>query len=374
MGLKDSQISMYEHSEIKVRLLKLYLEQYLNVLYLSPFVDIVYVYDLFCGEGIYDNGGEGSPIIILNTVKKVHCLNQSSKENIGRIHSHFNDLNPDKIEKLKTIVEEKKLSCPEIGSITFSSKDYRELVPLIAKKTLKFTKQKGFIFIDPYGYKDIRVSDIQSLLLSKKTEVLLFLPTQFMFRFEKKGTPESLKDFIEELVPIAEWPQSTTGVDFIENLTDAFRRTLGNEYFVDSFIISRDKNQFFCLFFFTSHIYGFDRMLNSKWKLDEEEGRGWSLGSENSLFGQMEKRANTSKFEKKLIEFLSSERGNGEIYEFTLHNGHLPTHAKDILTILQDSNKLITRSLDGSEVRRSSFYLNYTHYRDNPNKIMLKLK
>jgi three-Cys-motif partner protein len=374
MALKDSQISLYEHSEIKIRLLKLYLEQYLNVLYLSPYVDIVYVYDLFCGEGVYENGGEGSPLIILNSVKTVYCSDHTSKNSIGRIHSHFNDINPDKIVKLKSIINERKLTCPEIGSTTFSSKDYKELVPLIVKKTLTFRKQKAFIFIGPYGYKDIKVSDIQALLISQKTEVLLFLPTQFMFRFEKKGTPESLKDFIEELVPTEQWPQSNTGVDFIENLTDAFRNKLGNKYFVDSFIISRDKNQFFCLFFFTSHIYGFDRMLNSKWKLDEEEGRGWSLGAENSLFSQGGRRPNTGKFEKRLVEFLSKERGNGEIYEFTLHNGHLTTHAKDILMMLQDTNKLTTRCLDGSVARKSSFYLNYTSYRDCPNRILLKIK
>lgn len=374
MALKDSQISMFEHSEIKVKLLRLYLEQYLNVLYLSPYFDVVFVYDLFCGEGIYENGGEGSPLTILNTVKTIYFSNKDTEKRIGRIHSHFNDIEPRKIEKLQKNIFEKQLTCPEIGNITFSSEDYRDLVPKIVKRTNCFKNQKGFIFIDPYGYKDIKVADIQSLLSSKKTEVLLFLPTQFMFRFEKKGTPESLKDFIEELVPIEQWPKSSTGVDFIENLTDAFRKSLGNDYFVDSFIISRDKNQFFCLFFFTSHIYGFDRMLNSKWRLDEEEGRGWSLGSNNSLFSQVGKRPNTYKFNKRLVEFLSSERGNGEIYEFTLHNGHLPAHTNEILRELQDSNKLIARDLDGSIARKYSFYLNYTFYKNSPNKTIFKMK
>jgi three-Cys-motif partner protein len=373
MALKESQTSMYEHSEVKIKLLKLYIEQYLNVLYQSPYFDEVFVYDLFCGEGIYENGGEGSPLIILGAIKNIYC---SQKDSVikGKIHSHFNDINQEKIEKLQTIIRNKNLTCPELGSITFSSKDYIEIIPKLVKRTQSFKKQKGFIFIDPYGYKNIKVSDIENLLSSKKTEVLLFLPTQFMFRFERKGTPESLKEFIEELVPNDQWPQSNTGVDFIEKLTEAFRTRLGTEYFIDSFIITRDKNQFFCLFFFTSHIYGFDRMLHSKWKLDEEEGRGWSMGSENTLFDQIEKRPNTHKFEKKLLEFLSVERGNGDIYEFTLHNGHLPAHANDILSKMQNSNKLVTRDIDGSTSRKSSFYLNYTNYRDKPNRVLLKVR
>ena len=48
---------MYEHSEVKVRLLKLYLERYLNILTHSPFFTDIYVYDLFCGEGMYEEGG-----------------------------------------------------------------------------------------------------------------------------------------------------------------------------------------------------------------------------------------------------------------------------------------------------------------------------
>ncbi len=53
--MKESQLLPYEHSEIKVRLLKLYLDRYIHILALARGVDDVHVYDLFCGEGIYDN-------------------------------------------------------------------------------------------------------------------------------------------------------------------------------------------------------------------------------------------------------------------------------------------------------------------------------
>ncbi|MDP4129232.1 MAG: hypothetical protein Q8939_03645, partial [Bacteroidota bacterium] len=38
-------------------------------------------------------------------------------------------------------------------------------------------KEKAFVFIDPYGYKHIKASDIQNLLKTRIAEVLLFLPT-----------------------------------------------------------------------------------------------------------------------------------------------------------------------------------------------------
>jgi three-Cys-motif partner protein len=371
--MKESQQTMMQHSEVKIRLLKLYLERYLNVLSVSQFFGDIYLYDLFCGEGIYENNGKGSPIVILETIKNTYFANKAKGAKTDKFICHFNDIESWKIQKLKTEVSNRKLHYSEIGEVNYSEDDYREKLSEVASKINGFKKEKAFVFIDPYGYKEIKVSDIKSLLKSGKSEVLLFLPTQFMFRFEKQGTPECLVDFISELMPVEQWPASETGIDFIENLTEAFRKTLG-EHFVDSFIITRDKNQFFCLFFFTSHIYGFDRMLDAKWTIDEEEGRGWQYESENTLFNQTEKKANTYKFERKLIDFLKTEKTNSQLYQFTLHNGHLPSHTNEILIKLQDEGKLTALKNDGTKARKSSFYINYKDYKNEPSKIKLKIK
>jgi len=372
--MKESQQIMMQHSEVKIRLLKLYLERYLNVLTQSKYVGDIHLYDLFCGEGIYDDEGKGSPIVILETIKNIFYANKSSGNKTDKFNCLFNDIEKWKVEKLQKEIANRKLHYSEIGKLNFSQKDYKTLLPEVANEINRLKKQKAFVFIDPYGYKDIKVGNIKSLLQSNKSEVLLFLPTQFMFRFETKGTPECLVDFISELMPIEQWPTSNTGINFIENLTEAFRISLGKDYFVDSFIITRDKNQFFCLFFFTSHIYGFDRMLDAKWKIDEEEGRGWQYQIENSLFNQIEKKANTYKFEQKLLEFLRTERSNGELYEFRVQNGHLSNHTNEILMKLQNESKLISLNADGSPARKSSFYLSYRDFRNQPNKIKIKLK
>jgi len=371
--LKDSQINMYDHSEIKVRLLSLYLERYLNILNQSPYTSNVNVYDLFCSEGIYDNGGKGSPICILEIIKGIYEENIKTGKT-GKFNCLFNDNDVDKITKLKESITRLELHSPAMGSLDYCEKEYKDVLNDVLNEIKGFQSKKGFIFIDPYGYKDIQVKDIKELLKSKKTEVLLFLPTQFMFRFEKNGTPQCLKDFIAELLPEEEWPKSSTGLGFIDTLKDAFRKSIGNEYFVDSFIITRDKNQFFCLFFFTSHIYGFDRMLDAKWKIDEEEGRGWNYEND-SLFSQVEKTPNTMKFERNLAEFLrTGDRTNSEIYVFTLHNGHLPKHATQVLTKFQTDNKLVATTKNGAIARKGSFYINYKDYKSDPDKIKVKLR
>lgn len=372
--LKDSQIKMHQHSEVKVRLLKLYLEKYLGILTHSKYFNQIYVYDLFCGEGLYEDGGKGSPVIILETIKVIHGLSKLASKKTGHFICQFNDYDRSKVDKLQAIISSKNLFKDEMGRLKCTAEDYQILLPKIVTELNSIQKDKAFIFIDPYGYKDISVAHILSLLQNKKTEVLLFLPTQFMFRFESKGTPESLKSFINELLPTDKWPKSETGVEFIENLRDAFRKAVGIQFFVDSFIITRDKNQFFSLFFFTSHIYGFDRMLESKWAIDKEEGRGWHY-EEASLFNAQPKKPNTLKFERNLIDFLrSGDRTNGEVYEFTIRNGHLVSHANEILTKIQSDGHLSVIPRHGEKVRNGSFHIRYQEYRDDFDRIRITMK
>lgn len=76
--MKESQTTMFEHSEVKVKLLNRYIQKYLNILSRAQGFEKVQLFDLFCGEGIYQNGGEGSPIIFMKAIKDVYFLHQSS--------------------------------------------------------------------------------------------------------------------------------------------------------------------------------------------------------------------------------------------------------------------------------------------------------
>src|SRR5450631_900733 len=107
MHKKDVKTNLLDHSEIKVRLLGLYLKRYLATISNTPYNEKIRVYDLFCGEGVYQNGGEGSPLVILREIK---ALKESGviKGGMPPIDCQFNDLDPKKIEKVKTAVREKK--------------------------------------------------------------------------------------------------------------------------------------------------------------------------------------------------------------------------------------------------------------------------
>lgn len=124
-----------------------------------------------------------------------------------KIDCQFNDLDKNKVDKVEEIVKEKSLYYPDFGEISYTRHDYQdEIKKLIKAPKLKNTK--NFIFIDPYGYKHIRAGDIKNLLSKGNAEILLFLPTQFMYRFDANGTPEALIDFIDELTEYKNWKET----------------------------------------------------------------------------------------------------------------------------------------------------------------------
>lgn len=362
---KDPKKHLLEHSEVKIKLLRKYLEKYLNIIVNDGYTKSIYLFDLFCGEGIYENGGEGSPLVMLSVVKNLYYSKKAQNKKLCNIELFFNDHDGQKIDKLKKIIDGGKLFVNEIGAIRYGKLTYVEILPKVLKFIKNLKSRKSFIFIDPYGYRDIRASQIKELLESKNSEVLLFLPTQFMYRFDEKGTPQALMEIIEELVDYKHWLPSTSVFNYINQLTNAFRNYLGKDYFVDSFTIQKDPNTVFCLFFFSVHIRGFEKMLETKWELDEEEGRGFSFERTGNLF-------DTEKilgFEENLSNFLKEIRSNSEIYCFTLSNGFLPKHVNEILKKMESENKI------HSEIpkRKNAYYISYENYRDNPQKIKIRL-
>ena len=149
------------------------------------------------------------------------------------------------------------------------------------------------------------------------------------------------------------------------------RDRLGHDYFVDNFTLRKEENTVFCLFFFSSHIRGYEKMLETKWEIDTKEGRGWKYnGHMPDLFSGHE----TNRLEELLLQHLKyNNRTNGELFEFTLRQGFLPKHLNQILKELQNNGRLEVKRKDGKKSRRGAFYINYDAYKFEYEKISIKL-
>src|SRR5262245_34954560 len=82
MRQPDPKTHLLEHSEAKVKLYSRYLSVFLNILHRADFIKRVFLFDLFCGEGTYENGVAGSPIIALQAIKNHYFGNDKSCPNM----------------------------------------------------------------------------------------------------------------------------------------------------------------------------------------------------------------------------------------------------------------------------------------------------
>lgn len=370
MTKKDPKEYLLAHSKAKIQLLNEYLSRYLSILSLAGYTPEIKIYDVFCGAGLYKDEGKGSPFVILEAIKKfLDSQTALGKEVPTYFSCMFNDVDELKIEGLKKNIEIQLPGIENIAELNYSSTDYSQAIKTISEEVAEFDKEKGFIFIDPYGYK-IKIDDIKNLVATRKAEVLLFLPIQFMYRFANKATPQSLREFMSDLAEEENLPESNSEFEYIENLRTLFAKKIGKDFFVDSFFIKKDASTVFSLFFFCSHILAFEKMLESKWRIDNEQGIGWKYNtSGDSLFGEL---LRTNPLETKIIEFLKTgNKSNGEIYRFTLNCRFLPTHATQVLSKLQSTGQISVTAADGSKPRKGSFYINYKEFRDNHNRVSI---
>lgn len=362
--MKDDQAKkkLLPHSEAKVQLYGYYLGIYLNVLARAGFS--IYIFDFLCGEGRYENEGEGSPLVALNAIKRHYFANH---ETCPSIEVWFNDNgesliepNISKVERVRRLSE--TVFRPDNVKIKFYELDYRELLNQALATFNRATYSKGLFFIDPYGYKEIRPDDIKQILANGNAEVLLFLDIADMYRFWNTAVSKSfagsepLEAFMRELYEGKEIPLFFSPDELIVGLKTRFKEFLfSSGVYVANFRIERDASRIYALFFFTCSITGLDKMLDAIWKMDIVRGQGYSTNQQPMLLTETELRG----YPTKLRNFLASEvsRSNFEVYKFGLEQGFLPKHTKEYLQQWQKEEKLNVTAQDGQPVRKNAFYL-----------------
>lgn len=372
MAKKCAKTNLLEHSDAKVTLLGRYLSIYLNVLSRSS-IRKVYLFDLFCGEGIYEDGGKGSPIVILECIKNHYFGNNQRCLDIDIL---FNDVGHSEVEpEIKKIERVEKFASrifrPDNVKVYYEKIDYNSLIQKVISRTNRLsTDERALVFIDPWGYKEINPIDIKELIGNQKTEVILFMPIYFMSRFVEKSRDEeynggrAIRNFINKLFGnIGNLEKVNSQKDFIFKIQQQFKQFLVTKY-VDTFKIERERNNWFCIFFFTTNKRGFQKMIESKWAIDKKQGSEYKQGSEitMNLFDEIE----VSNYSQKVINFLKNGTvTNTDLTDFSYENNFLPSHTKSIL----DKNKhdIEIVSIDGKPAR--SYYLG-----NKERNVILKLR
>lgn len=372
IGKENSKKTMLAHSRAKVEFYEKYLERYLPILSLSKYVRSINIYDVFCGRGVYDNGGEGSPVRALKAIVDAKQKFPSDTS----IILHLNDYDERNIESVRQYIAKEVPGYNQYCDVHFSHEDAEDLLDSMAR-WLSSTKnyERNLLFIDPYGYKTIHKDLIDKLMSNGRTEIILFLPVSFMHRFKGyalEADSEAIaplrkftEDFFPKGHPMRNVDEEMSVYDYIAYLKKAF--TYEGRYHTTSYRIEREKGKFFALFFMTSNMLGFEKILEVKWTLDEDDGNGFVLSKVSTqpslfedYFAEQKKNEHSKRLSGYLIDYLKDSHTNGELYTFVLQRGYLCKHATEILKQLQDEGQLEVVDIStGKPARKGSYYLNY---------------
>lgn len=374
----DVKNTMQIHSKAKVDFYKTYLERYVAILCQSPYIRHIRIYDVFCGMGIYEDGEKGSPVVAYDTIRDIYEAHTIT--NNTEITLIVNDKSEARIARVKKYIDTNKHSYCKVRPYNL---EIGKLLDIITPEiNLTPNDTRNLVFIDPYGYKDIKKELLLDLMENGRTEVILFLPISHMQRFTKAALQddeaitqyEPLRDFVYSFFPDTNHPirQSTVKVkEYIRYVADALK--FGDKFFATSYYIERDKTNHFALFFVSSNIFGFEKILETKWELDEDQGGGFKLPEiTGNLFAEefaLEAKIENAQRLKALLEdALKSPRTNNEIYELVVRHEFLPKHANEVLRELQQNNPRfsVIDVVSGKNARKNSFYLSYQHYKKEP--------
>jgi three-Cys-motif partner protein len=382
----SSKDVMLPHSDAKVTFYEKYLERYLAIMSVSRWQNRINIFDVFCGRGVYKDGGLGSPIRAVQVIKKTKIEHPSNT----RFHLYLNDLDTHHTENVKQYLDANIPDHRQYVEIHYSNVDAEGLLDRLCRLLPSTPKDvRNLLFIDPYGYKSIHKDTLDRLMSNGRTEILLFLPVSFMHRFTHvafderclKGT-EPLRAFISDFFPEDHPVRSDEPMDvqqYISELNTAF--SYNGKYYTACYEIQRDKKNYFALFFICSNLLGFEKVVEVKWALDDAYGKGFRLDNNVGMFPELVEFFKQEREEERvemmrvalLNQLQKGPLNNGDIYKYTLRLGYLPTVANKALKHLQKDNLIEVKPIGfNRKVRKGAFYLNYKDYKESLIEVDLK--
>ena len=248
MPKKETADSIQPHTEEKLQFYTKYLERYLQILLRAKGVEKINIYDMCCGAGIYSDGKVGSAIRAVDSIWRIQQSNKLNRP----INLHLNDLVPKKTEQLKRALSSRN-SEEKNFRISYSNLEASDLLHQLAEKFFhQNNKVRNIIFIDPYGYKMVDRENLKNVLSGGKTEIILFLPIEQMYRFRvmtldsKVDNPyKPLKKFVEQFNIDVESIHNERA--FIKALESAL--TFDNQLCATSYAIKNHTGHYYGMFF-----------------------------------------------------------------------------------------------------------------------------
>lgn len=284
MSKKDQDIffeQQFDHSKAKLSLLKNYAVKWMRKVTLGSPIKKCAIMDTFAGTGYYDDGSEGSPIILTKAAID-YCIQASSENriNFDEIILVFVEKNKDNFVKLKENLENftnqkidsdqyiKLEKYPKVV-ICITNDDFENFIDDLLDNVDMLIPT--LMFIDPFGYKAINYRCISNIIEKYDyCELLINFMYEEFNRFLLKADSGKFIDtqcnfYGPNLSDVKLMIRGKNPKDRRSIIIDGYKENLkkiGAKYTLDFDIEKKGKikmNIIFC----TKNIYGFDTMKES---------------------------------------------------------------------------------------------------------------
>lgn len=311
----------------KLDLYREYLRAWLPTFIHTPGIKTLNIFDFFAGPGQDCDGKPGSPLVALDEIQT--ALNLKTVADKPRINLYFNEYNRDKTEALKRLLATDDFILPNVA-VTIICKKFEEA--FAAWIPIMTGPGANLLFLDQNGVKQVTQPVFQKVVGLPRTDFLFFISSATVNRFKEQ--PE-----IRKCVPIMDADFARmNGSNVHRILAEAYRRWLPAKirYYIAPFSIRKNSNVY-GLVFGSGHVLGIDKFLQVAWKMGgdanfdiDDDGID---PSQPSLFATMDTPKKISQYEKLLRKMILDGwvSTNQRIYEFTLEQGMLPRHARDVI-------------------------------------------
>lgn len=349
MPLSDDDPEKWEykkHTEIKHIILSKYLEAWIRILGVN--YKKLYYIDCFAGRGKYEDGTNGSPIIALQSAKKM-------KKNfyyLDEIACIFVEKNPNNFENMKkTVCDEINMHPEDYAGIVLQELINDEFIGAMPKiKEYCNSVTPSFYFIDPFGYSGVPFESIKKILQIPKTEVFINFMVRDIHRFLGSTNHKlSIDDFfgLDNVGKIVkEMKNQKPNLEGKYALLELYKKQLhekaGVRYILSYDVYADEQSQTtYFLIHATNHVKGCEVMKNIMSKAGTE-GRFSYLGPDNGQMTIMQygdlselKEYLLNKFDTRTIPFKNI------IYETLMDTKFIKPDYKDALLELETESKIL---------------------------------
>lgn len=345
MASKDLFDSPFDEGTLgKLEIFENYAEAWIPVFVMAKRRTLC-IFDFFAGAGFDMMGVPGSPIRILRQIN--HQLSNILGNGV-KVHLYLNAYADNRKER-ESKFELLKKSCTEYleqnngleraVELHYSSKDCKDL---FWEWLPDIKKYPSLVYLDQNGVEFLADKYLLELEKLDETDFLYFVSSGYVWRFG--DTPEFKTHLNVDVAELKRGGYSKVHRNLIEQL----KRKLpsGSQLRLYPFSIRKEQN-IFGIIFGAKHPLAVEKFLNISWKRNSANGEAnFDIDEEAkmdqlSLFGGRKLKKIEQFKENARAKVLAGEiTNNKEMLEFVYSEGHIGTHAKELLKDMKDKKEL----------------------------------